>query len=68
MWWNIFIVVFGCIVAFIVGAIALVCHLERNTSTGNEKKAWKRAFEGWVILFLYIMLDIITDILKWIFN
>jgi undecaprenyl pyrophosphate phosphatase UppP len=68
MWWNIFIIVFGCIIAFVVGAYALDSLNSYSNSKGELKKAWKRAFEGWIILFLFIMFGVVKDIFVWLTN
>ncbi len=68
MWLNIFMTVFGSIIVIIIGIIALASFSSYSTSKGELKKAWKRAFEGWMILFLFITIDLIARILRWIFN
>lgn len=61
MWWDIFIFVLGCIVTFIVTIYTADCYFNYKKSSGNEKKAWKRAFEGWGILLFFVVLSLLVD-------
>jgi hypothetical protein len=65
MWFNIFMTVFGIFVLLMVGAVAYDCYHQRADSE-DAKKGWKRAFEGWIILFCLIMFDFIGRIFSWI--
>ena len=57
MWWNIFMTVFGFVILVVVGAFAMDCFYKLNRSVANEKKAWKRASEGWAILTCIILFN-----------
>jgi hypothetical protein len=68
MWWNIFMTVFGLIIIIITGAFAVDSYNSYRKSNGELKKAWRRAYEGWVILSMLIVFDTIGRILKWVLN
>jgi hypothetical protein len=61
MWWNIFITVFGLIISFLVTTYTADCYFNYKKSSGNEKKAWKRAFQGWGILLFFVVLRVLID-------
>ncbi len=62
MYWNIVMVVFGFIVNLIVIMYTADCYFNYKKSSGDEKKAWKRAFEGWAILLFFVVLNLMVDV------
>jgi purine-cytosine permease-like protein len=64
MWLNIFIIVIGTIFTFIAAVYAADSYLNYKKSSENEKKAWKRALEGWGILLFFLILSLLTDFLR----
>ncbi len=61
MFWEIFIFVFGCIVTFLVTVHTADCYFNYKKSSGDEKKAWKQAFQGWAILLFLIVLRVLVE-------
>jgi hypothetical protein len=65
MWWDIFMTVFGAFILLLVGSIAYDCY-HAHADSEDAKKGWKRAFEGWLLLFIIIGLDLIVRTFSWI--
>jgi hypothetical protein len=68
MWFNIFMTVFGSIIIIILAAFAVDSFNSYRESKGELKKAWRRAYEGWTILSMLIIIDYIARIFRWIYN
>jgi hypothetical protein len=64
MWFNIFMTVFGLFVLFILASYFGSCLYNYRDSRGFEKKAWKRALEGWGMFLLFFLLDFVVRTVK----
>ncbi len=58
---HIFLVVLGFVITFITTVYTADCYFNYKKSSGNEKKIWKRALEGWGILLFFIVLGVLAD-------
>ena len=67
MYWDIFMTVFGIFVLLMVGAVTYDCYHQRADSE-DAKKGWKRAFEGWLLLFIIIAFDFVMRTSLWIIS
>ncbi len=58
---QIFLVVLGFIVSFIVTVYTADCYFKYKKSSGNERIAWRQALKGWGILLFFVVLGVLVD-------
>jgi hypothetical protein len=68
MVWDIIIIIIGIFVLFLISAYFGSCIYHYRNTRGFEKKAWKRALEGWGILLFWTLIDLVARIVKLLTN